>query len=351
MHIPDGYLSPSTCAVLYGGAIPFWYAAQRRLRRRLSARLVPLLALCSAFSFVVMMFNVPLPGGTTGHATGVAIAVVVLGPSGAILALTVALLIQAVFFGDGGITSFGANAFNMAVLGSGVAWISYRLLAGDSATSSRRRPLAAGVAGYLALNASALAAAVELGIQPALFHDAAGAPLYAPYPLRIAVPAMLLGHMTVAGLAEALLSAGVVGWLQRAEPDLLAAAAGPGWRDTRRLWIGLAALLVATPLGLLAAGAAWGEWLPADFADPAGRAAMAASSGGIAPPAAAPRGLARLSSVWTVPFPSYAPAFLKSAAFGYLMSAMLGTGLVILAWVGLGALAGRRRDTRPGAVP
>src|SRR6516165_2939297 len=129
MHIPDGYLSPSTCAVMYGGAGVSWYAALRRLRRTLNARMVPLIAVFAAFSFLVMMFNLPLPGGTTGHALGVTIAAIVLGPSGAILALSLALAIQALFFGDGGVTTLGANCFNMAIMGSLVAYATYRLIA------------------------------------------------------------------------------------------------------------------------------------------------------------------------------------------------------------------------------
>ena len=70
MHIPDGYLSPSTCAVLYGTAIPFWYVAFARVKRLLNTRLVPLLAVASAFCFVIMMFNVPLPGRDDGARGG-----------------------------------------------------------------------------------------------------------------------------------------------------------------------------------------------------------------------------------------------------------------------------------------
>ena len=116
MHIPDGYLSPSTCGVLYVGAGAGWYAALKRLKRALLSRVIPLISVFAAFSFVVMMFNLPLPGGTTGHALGVTIAAIVLGPSGAILALSIALAIQALFFGDGGITTLGANCFNMAIV-------------------------------------------------------------------------------------------------------------------------------------------------------------------------------------------------------------------------------------------
>src|SRR5690242_4022225 len=206
MHIPDGYLSPSTCATFYAASTPFWYVALRRVKRALATRTVPLLSVFSAFSFVVMMFNLPLPGGTTGHAVGMGVTAIVLGPWASILAISTALLIQALFFGDGGITAYGANSFNMAIVGSLVAYAVYRLVAGRSALVSPRRVVAAAVAGYAAINASALCAAVEFGLQPALFKDATGAPLYAPYPLHIAVPAMMIGHLTFAGFAELIIS-------------------------------------------------------------------------------------------------------------------------------------------------
>src|ERR1039457_6564656 len=126
MHIPDGYLSPSTCAGLAAAAAPFWYMALKRVKASLSARLIPLLSLFAAFCFVIMMFNLPLPGGTTGHAVGMGVAAIVLGPWAAILAVSIALVIQASFFGDGGITAIGANCFNMAIAGSLVAYWAYR---------------------------------------------------------------------------------------------------------------------------------------------------------------------------------------------------------------------------------
>ena len=116
MHIPDGYLSPSTCATFYLFAASGWYAALKRIKQLLATRAIPLISVFAAFCFVVMMFNVPLPGGTTGHAVGVGIATIVLGPWGSILAISIALAIQALFFGDGGITTLGANCFNMAIV-------------------------------------------------------------------------------------------------------------------------------------------------------------------------------------------------------------------------------------------
>src|SRR3954454_7482871 len=98
MHIPDGYLSPESCAALYATSAPFWSLALRRVKKLLSTRFLPLIAIFSAFSFVTMMFNLPLPGGTTGHAIGVGVASVILGPSASILAISTALVIQALFF-------------------------------------------------------------------------------------------------------------------------------------------------------------------------------------------------------------------------------------------------------------
>jgi len=363
VHIPDGYLSPSTCAALYAGAAPFWWVALRRLRRSLHTRLVPRLALFAAFSFVVMMFNVPLPGGTTGHATGVALAAIVLGPSASILAVSTALVIQAFFFGDGGITALGANSFNIAIVGSLVAYAVYRAAAGRAPLGAPRRVVAAGLAGYAAINMAALVTAVEFGIQPIFFRDASGAPLYCPYPLGVAVPAMMVGHLTIAGFAEFFLTGGVVAFLQKTEPSLLAATAGRGVRpddgheagvrpSLRPLWAALGLLLVLTPLGLMAGGAAWGEWSASDFADPAARQAIADASFGQAPPDAAPRGLARLASVWTAPFPDYAPSFLKSQAVGYALSGMFGAGLAVLAVVAAGAaLRVVRRPTHDRGRP
>jgi cobalt/nickel transport system permease protein len=342
MHIPDGYLSPSTCATLYAGSAPFWYVSLQKMKRRLNTQAVPLLSVFAAFSFVIMMFNLPLPGGTTGHAVGVGIAAIVLGPWGSILAISVALVIQAIFFGDGGITAIGANCFNMAIVGSLVAYAVYRVIAGRAAIESPRRVAAAAFAGYCAINASALLAAIEFGIQPMLFHNASGTPLYAPYPLPIAVPAMMIGHLTVAGIAEMIVSGGVVAYLQRAEPALLkttapgASVSGEpaGWISLRPLWVALAVLLILTPLGILAAGAAWGEWVPSDFSTPESRQQIAAASGHQAPPIEAPAGLQKLASVWTAPMPRYAPPILKSAQLGYILSAMLGTGLIVLAFLG-----------------
>ncbi len=70
MHIPDGYLSPETCGVLGTAMVPVWISAGRRVRTIVKSRYVPLVALGAAYCFLVMMFNIPIPDGTTAHAAG-----------------------------------------------------------------------------------------------------------------------------------------------------------------------------------------------------------------------------------------------------------------------------------------
>jgi cobalt/nickel transport system permease protein len=114
MHIPDGYLGPVTCGFFYAVMIPVWILASRIVKKSLKVTQVPLLAIGAAFTFVIMMFNVPIPGGTTGHAVGGVLVAILLGPWAACIAVTVALVMQALLYGDGGITTIGANCFNMA---------------------------------------------------------------------------------------------------------------------------------------------------------------------------------------------------------------------------------------------
>jgi cobalt/nickel transport system permease protein len=340
MHIPDGYLSPLTTAAMLLLMVPFWAAGARVLRRKMNARNVPLVALFAAFSFVVMMFNVPLPGGTTGHAVAGALAAIILGPEIAVIAISIALAIQALFFGDGGLLAFGANCFNMAVILPYVSYGVYRLVSGDSAVTDGRRVWGAALGAYLGLTVAALFAAVEFGIQPALFHTAAGAPLYAPYPLSISIPAMVLPHMLVASVIEAVLTALVVVYLQRTNPALLRTTAGPSpafeehdFRRTRVLWVVLVVLVLATPLGLLAPGTAWGEWSAAELS--------AMGLGRV------PDGLAQLRGLWGAPIPNYRLALLGNADLAYVLSAVMGVALVALVVWLLTLALGVRATSQP----
>jgi ABC-type Co2+ transport system permease subunit len=102
-------LSPQTCALGFVVAVPVLGVAAAKVKNRVTTRHVPTLAVLAAVSFLIMMFNVPIPDGTTGHAVGGALIAILLGPWAAVIAVTVALAFQALLFGDGGVLSFGVN--------------------------------------------------------------------------------------------------------------------------------------------------------------------------------------------------------------------------------------------------
>jgi cobalt/nickel transport system permease protein len=221
MHIPDGYLGPYTYIAFWIIMIPIWYCAGKKLGSKLKSRQVPLLALSAAFSFVIMMFNLPLPGGSVGHAVGGAIIGIVLGPWAGVIAISVALVLQALMFGDGGITAIAANCFNMGVIMPFLGYYIYRLISGNTEITSSRRVIAAAIAGYVALTIAAGFTAFEFGLQPILHQDANGAPLYMFYPLSVTVPAMLLEHVFGFSILEALITGLIFAYIQKTDTSIL----------------------------------------------------------------------------------------------------------------------------------
>jgi len=226
VHIPDGYLSPQTAGALWVVSAPLWALSLRNIRRRMSERLVPLIALLAAFSFLIMMFNIPLPGGTTGHAAGGVLIAILVGPWAALMAVTLALAVQALLFGDGGVLALGANAFNIGFAMPIAGYLVFRLLRGAALPGGRRFAIAAAAGGYAGINVAALFAAVELGVQPFLHRLPDGTPLYCPFPLDVTIPAMMIPHLVVAGAAEAILTGGVVAFLGKYHPELFGTGAG-----------------------------------------------------------------------------------------------------------------------------
>jgi cobalt/nickel transport system permease protein len=220
VHLPDGYLSPVTCGVGYVAATPFWVVASQRVRRVVGGRTVPLIAVFSAFTFAIMMFNVPVPGGTTAHAVGATLVAIAIGPWAAVLSTSVALIIQALFFGDGGITAIGINCINMAVVLPMSGYFTYRVIAGNSNVLSQRRVIAAAIGSYVGISLAALLVGIELGIQP---HIAStnGIPDYSPYGLGAAIPAMLISHLFGASFVEAAVAALGLAHLQKSFPEIL----------------------------------------------------------------------------------------------------------------------------------
>ena len=308
MHIPENYLSPSTCAVTAAAMLPVWKYSIDHVKKEIPKEKMPLLGIGAAFSFLGMMFNIPLPGGTTGHAVGGTLIAILTGsPSAGCISVTIALLIQALLFGDGGILAFGANCFNMAFVLPFIGFYLYRFILNKTG----KRKIAAAIGSYVGINAASLCAAIEFGIQPLLFKDAAGNALYCPYPLSVSIPAMQIGHLTLFGLAEIVLTVGVLAFVEKVSPSLIEE------KNTavsfKPLYGLMCALIALTPLGLLAAGTAWGEWGIEEIAE------MISYT-----PAGMENGF-ELS----VLFPDYTMAGMPEWT-GYILSAAAGCALVVI---------------------
>ncbi|MDV3427277.1 MAG: cobalt transporter CbiM, partial [Bacillota bacterium] len=195
-------------------------------------------------------------GGTTGHAVGGTLLAVLLGPYSACISITVALLIQALLFGDGGILAFGANCFNMAFVLPFLGYFIYKFI--KDRTNSEKGEYAGLVLGsYIGINFAALMAGIEFGIQPLLFKNAAGQPLYSPYPLSVSIPAMTIPHLLVAGVVEVIFTVGIFSFIKKVSPGTIYEGAK---QKTKAVYGLIAALICLTPIGLLASGTAWGEW-------------------------------------------------------------------------------------------
>lgn len=256
MHIPDNYLSPASCAVLAAAMVPVWAVSIKKVKKEITKAKMPQLGIAAALTFLMMMFNVPLPGGTTGHAVGGTLIAVLLGPYSACISVSVALILQALLFGDGGVLAIGANCFNMAFVLPFLGYFVYKFIK-DHTKSAKGEYVGVIVGSYVGINFAALCAAIEFGLQPLLYTNAAGQPLYCPYPLSISIPTMAIEHLLIAGVVEALFSVLIFAFVKKVSPDMVFEGDKKKSNSILGLILGLICL---SPLGLLATGTAWGEW-------------------------------------------------------------------------------------------
>lgn len=203
MHIPDGFLSAPVWAVLDVAAVPTVGYFVRRTQQHFDDSKIPLLGILGAFVFAAQMINFPVLAGTSGHLIGAALLAFTLGPSAATVVMTAILFVQALVFQDGGLLALGANVINMAVLG---VWIGYLPMKFFGRGSRRARSIAAFAGGWLSLMAAATFAAVQLSLSAV----APAAPLFAS----------MLGIHALTGVAEGLITAGVLGTIERLTPAL-----------------------------------------------------------------------------------------------------------------------------------
>ncbi|MBN1167925.1 MAG: cobalt transporter CbiM [Methanospirillaceae archaeon] len=204
MHIPDAFIPLPQAAVYWIIALIFLALAVKWARSEMNEDKIPMIAVLAAGIFALQSFNLPVSMGTSGHLVGGALAAIVLGsPFAAVFILTLVLIVQAIIFGDGGITTLGANIINMGVIGGFVGFYSYKGI-----LKAIKNPfVSAGIAAWLACFIPALACAVEMAI--------AGT-----FPLAPGLVAMGLYHAII-GVIEGIVTGIVIYVLYRARPDLV----------------------------------------------------------------------------------------------------------------------------------
>ncbi|MEJ2241526.1 MAG: energy-coupling factor ABC transporter permease [Candidatus Bathyarchaeota archaeon] len=203
MHIPDGFLSLAICILMYAISMGFLFWSWKKAKNSYSTSMTPLLAVSSAFVFAAQMINFPILYGTSGHLVGGTFLSVLLGPYAAILSMTIVVIMQALFFADGGIFTFGANVFNMAIIG-GLSFFLVKALTRESKSNSRFFA-SVFIASWASMVLGALACGLEIGLSP-LFSAAGG--------IAVTIPAMLFWHILI-GFGEAIITATLLTQLKR----------------------------------------------------------------------------------------------------------------------------------------
>ncbi len=210
MHIPEGILNPYIAVLMFIVAALFFIWAWQGAKRTLPRSFIPLAAVIAAVVLIVQMFEFPVAGGgSTWHIMGSTLVTMILGPYGATISLTIVLIIQALAFGDGGLTSFGANVFNMAVIGT-LSFFAVKLFLNGS-SSKKRLAASLFAASWLSNILTALAVGIQIGIAP-MIGNLGG--------IAVTVPTMLFWYVPT-GIAEGAFTSTIVLSLSKAIPEKL----------------------------------------------------------------------------------------------------------------------------------
>ncbi|NUT52550.1 MAG: energy-coupling factor ABC transporter permease [Saccharothrix sp.] len=123
MHMSDGLLDAPTSLLFVAVAVAGVGVALAKARGDLDDRTAPMAGLVAAFVFAAQMLNFPVLPGVSGHLLGGALAAILVGPWVGALCVTIVLVVQSLFFADGGVTALGANVTNMALVGTAVGYL------------------------------------------------------------------------------------------------------------------------------------------------------------------------------------------------------------------------------------
>ncbi|MEM0006357.1 MAG: energy-coupling factor ABC transporter permease [Ignisphaera sp.] len=213
MHIPDGFLDPYTAIATYIVSLAIvGYAIKKSslLDEIVLARVITL----SAFIFVAQMIAWPVPGGTSLHLVGGALAGILLGPWLGALAMAIVLIIQCLVFHDGGITALGANMLNMAIVSVFMGYVLYRTVVKLIHSNVKFVRFIAGlIAGWISLALAGTLAGLEIGIAGYILNRIS-------YSLMISLPSMAMWH-TILGVIEGSITGSILSYIGSKYPKVI----------------------------------------------------------------------------------------------------------------------------------
>lgn len=216
MHMADALISPAVGGAMWaaGGAVVVYSA--RKVRSELDENKIPLMGVAGAFVFAAQMLNFAIPGtGSSGHLGGALLLAILLGPEAAFLVMASILAVQALFFADGGLLALGCNMINMGFFSAFVAYpLVYRRIVGDGPELSPGR----------VFTGSVLAAVVglALGAFAVVLQTTASGITELPFGTFVALMEPI--HLVI-GVVEGLVTAAVVLFVYRTQPELLVRSA------------------------------------------------------------------------------------------------------------------------------
>ena len=204
MHIPDGILNPYACIAMYIVAFCFLAWAWYGIKKNHPRYIIPLIGVVSSLLLVVQLFEFPVAGGgSTWHFLGGTAISMILGPFATIISMSITLVIQALALGDGGVTTFGANLFNMAVIGAMSFFIVKAFLSRGFTT--KRLAIGVFVASFISNVCTALAVGIEIGLFP-MVGTLGG--------ILVTVPSMLFWYVPT-GIIEGVVASSLIVSLSR----------------------------------------------------------------------------------------------------------------------------------------
>lgn len=251
MHMADALLSPAVGGTMLAVTAGLTAYSARKLKESPDETRIPLMGVLGAFIFAAQMINFSIPAtGSSGHLGGGMILAILLGPYAAFLVLASVLVVQALFFADGGILALGCNIFNLAFFPCFVAYpFIYRKIVGDS-PSRKKILLGAILSAVVGLQLGAFSVVVET--------VASG---ISDLPFRTFLLLMQPIHLAI-GIVEGFVTAAVVTFVWKARPEVLESAA----QNTPLTGVSLRKVLAGLAMAAILTGGAL-SWFASTYPD------------------------------------------------------------------------------------